>query len=160
MNQQMTQSTKLSEIKRSWHLVDLKGQVLGRAATEIAMLLMGKAKPYFVRNLDCGDYVVVVNTKEVVVTGRKEQDKIYFRYSGYPGGLRAEALRDLRERKPTDIIIHAVRGMLPQNKLRDRMLKRLKVFAGGEHTFQDKFPAKQDLAPRDKSQKEKVKIAT
>lgn len=142
MNQQMTQSTKLSEIKRSWHLVDLKGKVLGRTATEIAMLLMGKAKPYFVRNLDCGDYVVVINAKDVVATGRKEQKKVYYRYSGYPGGLRVETLRELRARKPTEIITHAVKGMLPQNKLRDRMLKRLKVFAGPEHEYKDKFKVK------------------
>ena len=142
MNQQMTQPTKLSEIKRSWHIVDLKGQVLGRAATEIAMLLMGKAKPYFVRNLDCGDYVVVINVKDVVATGRKEQKKVYFRYSGYPGGLRKETLQELRVRKPVDIITHAVKGMLPQNKLRDRMLTRLKVFAGAEHKYQDKFKVK------------------
>ncbi len=141
MNKQMTQSTKLSDIKRSWHLVDLKGQVLGRVAVKISMLLMGKTKPYFVRNLDCGDYVVVINAKEVVATGKKEQGKVYYRYSGYPGGLRSETLRELRERKPTDIIIHAVKGMLPQNRLRDRMLTRLKVFAGEEHSFQDKLKA-------------------
>lgn len=142
MKKQATQATKISDVKRTWHLVDLKGKVLGRTATEVAGLLMGKAKPYFVRNLDCGDYVVVINAKDVVVTGRKEQNKVYFRYSGYPGGLRKESLHELRDRKPIDIITHAVRGMLPQNRLRDKMLTRLKVFAGEEHRFKDKFKMK------------------
>jgi large subunit ribosomal protein L13 len=89
--------------------------------------------------LDCGDYVVVVNAKNVKVTGRKEAQKTYYRHSGYPGGFKAETLTELRNRKPEDIITHAVRGMLPQNRLRDRMLKRLHVFSGEEHTFQDKM---------------------
>lgn len=100
---------------------------------------MGKGKPYFSRNLDCGDYVVVVNAKDVKVTGKKELLKKYYTYSGYPGGLKIEALGDLVQRKPEGIIRHAVSGMLPQNKLRDRMLKRLYVFPGEEHNYQDKF---------------------
>ncbi|MBI4084493.1 MAG: 50S ribosomal protein L13 [Candidatus Levybacteria bacterium] len=135
----MTQATKAADIKREWHLVDVKGKTLGRVGTEIARLLMGKAKPYFVRHLDCGDYVVIINAKDVSVTGKKEGKKIYYRHSGYPGGLKAESLRDLRERKPEDIMYHAVKGMLPQNRLRDKMLERLKVFAGAEHTYEDKF---------------------
>lgn len=126
-------------IKRDWHLVDVKDKVLGRVSTEIAELLMGKSKPYFVRNLDCGDYVVVVNAKDVKVTGRKETLKKYFRYSGYPGGFKAEVLQDLRKRRPTEIIRHAVSGMLPQNRLKSKMLKRLLVFSGIEHSYQDKF---------------------
>lgn len=137
--QKQTESTKLKDIKREWHLVDLKGKTLGRISTEIAKILMGKNKSYFVRNLDCGDYVVVVNAKEVEVTGKKETKKIYHRHSGYPGGKKEETLGKLRQRKPEDIIIHAVKGMLPQNKLRDRMLKRMFVFAGEEHKYQDKF---------------------
>lgn len=139
MNQKMTVATKASDIKRKWHLVDLKGKNLGRTATQIAKILMGKSKPYFVRNLDCGDYVVVVNAKYVLVTGKKEEQKKYYRYSGYPGGLRAEALGDLRKRKPEEVIYHAVKGMLPQNKLRDSMLKRLFVFPEEKHPYQDKF---------------------
>lgn len=135
----MTQPTKQKDIKRSWHLVDLKGKILGRIATEIAKLLMGKAKPYFVRNLDCGDYVVAVNARNVVVTGKKEQLKKYYRYSGYPGGLTVETLEKLRQRKPEEVIVHAVKGMLPQNKLRDKMLKRLYVFPEEEHSYKDKF---------------------
>jgi large subunit ribosomal protein L13 len=134
-----TQSTKLSEIKREWHLVDVKGKILGRVSSEIAQLLMGKSKPYFVKNLDCGDYVVVINAKQVKTTGKKEDLKKYFRHSGYPGGFKAETLKDLRQRNPEEIIKHAVSGMIPQNKLRASMLKRLYVFAEGEHTYKDKF---------------------
>lgn len=135
----MTKATKLSDIKRQWYLIDIKDKILGRMASEIASLLMGKSKPYFVRNLDCGDYVVVINAKEVVVTGKKETQKKYFRYSGYPHGLKSVTLDVLRKTKPEEIIIHAVKGMLPQNKLRDKMLKRLFVFAAEEHSYQDKF---------------------
>jgi large subunit ribosomal protein L13 len=138
-------STKASEIKRDWHIIDVDGKVLGRVSTEIANLLMGKNKPYFVRNLDCGDFVVVINSKKVKVTGGKEDKKMYYRHSGYPGGFKKESLSELRDRKSNDIIIHAVKGMLPQNKLRDRMLARLKVFEAGEHTYSDKFGKKGEL---------------
>lgn len=134
-----TVTTKASDIKRDWHKVDLKGKTLGRIASEVAQLLMGKSKPYFVRNLDCGDYVVVVNAKDVVVTGNKKLNKIYYRHSGYPGGFKAERFEELVERKPEDIITHAVKGMLPQNKLRDAMLTRLIVFKGEENPFEKKF---------------------
>jgi len=135
----MTRATKKTDIKRAWYVFDVKEKILGRAASEIARLLIGKAKPYFVRNLDCGDYVIVINAKDVVVSGRKEDQKTYYRHSGYPGGLRAETLKELRQRKPKDIIIHAVKGMLPQNKLRASMLKRLFVFGGEEHPYKDKM---------------------
>lgn len=134
-----TKPTKAKEIKREWHLVDAKDQVLGRLATQIAQLLMGKNKPYFTRHLDCGDYVVVINAKEVKVTGKKEKQKIYYRHSGYPGGLKETPLWMLREKHPERIIINAVFGMLPKNKLRKGMLVRLKVQPGGEHPYQDKF---------------------
>lgn len=135
----MTKNTKLSEIKHDWHLLDAKEQILGRFATKVAQLLMGKSKSYFVRHLDCGDYVVVINAKEVKVTGRKEEKKMYYHHTGYPGGFRQEPLGKRREEKPEEIIIHAVKGMLPQNKLRDRMLKRLRVFAGSEYSYGEKF---------------------
>ncbi len=134
-----TVSTKLSEIKRSWHLFDAKGKILGRISSEIAKALIGKSKPYFVSNLDCGDYVVVINASEVKVTGNKEVQKRYSRNSGYPGGYREETLMELRRRNPTDIIRFAVLGMLPQNKLQDRMLTRLFIFKGADHTYNDKF---------------------
>ena len=134
-----TQSTKISEIKREWHLLDVKDKILGRSASDIALLLMGKNKPNFVRNLDCGDYVVVTNAKDIKVTGTKEGSKKYSRHSGYPGGFKQETLSELRERRPEEIIKRAVSGMLPQNKLRAKMLKRLYVFAQEEHTYKDKF---------------------
>ncbi|MBI4097575.1 MAG: 50S ribosomal protein L13 [Candidatus Levybacteria bacterium] len=132
-------ATKAKEIKRDWHLIDIDGKTLGRISTEIAALLMGKSKPYFVKNLDCGDFVVVINSKKVKVTGNKETKKVYRRHSGYPGGFKSETLGELRARKPEDIIKHAVSGMLPQNKLRDQMLNRLKMFEGAEHSYNDKF---------------------
>jgi len=139
MNQEMTTPTKLSDIKREWHLFDVNGKTLGRIASEISTVLMGKSKPYFVSNLDCGDYVVIINAEKVKVSGNKELLKKYSRYSGYPGGYKEEALMDLRERKPEDIIRFAILGMLPQNKLQDRMLTRLFIFKGPEHTYADKF---------------------
>lgn len=135
----MTKATAAKDIVRSWHLVDVNGKVLGRVAVEIAGYLMGKKKPYFVRNLDCGDYVVVVNAKTVAVTGNKLTDKKYFRHSGYPSGLKSETLEKLQERRPEQVIMHAVKGMLPQNKLKDTMLKRLYVFADEKNPYADKF---------------------
>jgi large subunit ribosomal protein L13 len=134
-----TRTTKLSDIKRTWHQFDVKDQTLGRVATKIAGLLMGKGKPYFVRNLDCGDYVVITNAKYIAVTGNKEEQKKYYRHSGYPGGFRTETLKEIRVTNPAKIITHAVSGMLPQNKLRDKMLRRLFVFPETEHKYTDKF---------------------
>lgn len=135
----MTKSTKQSDIQREWHLIDLKGKILGRVATDIAEYLMGKSKPNFVRNLDCGDFVVAINAKKVAVTGNKEALKKYRRHSGYPGGFREETLQVVRSKNPNRIIIHAVSGMLPQNKLQDKILKRFFVFTGEEHTYGEKF---------------------
>ncbi len=135
----LTKSTKLNEITREWHLIDVKNKILGRSASDIALLLMGKNKPNFVRNLDIGDYVVVVNAKSVKTTGKKETLKKYFRHSGYPGGFKAETLTELRNRKPEEIIKHAVAGMLPQNKLKASMLKRLYIFAEENHTYKERF---------------------
>lgn len=138
----ITKPTKSAEVKREWHLKDIKGQILGRVATEIAQLLMGKSKPYFAKNIDCGDNVVVINAKEVMVSGKKEKDKVYTRYSGYPGGLRKISLGEYRDTRPEEIIRHAVAGMLPKNRLRASMLKRLFVSAGSEHKFGEKFEQK------------------
>ena len=135
----MTKATKAKDIKRSWHLVDVNGKILGRISSEIAKLLAGKSKPYYVRNLDCRDYVVVINASGVKVTGKKETDKKYYRHSGYPGGLRVETLKELRKSKPEEIVRHAVKGMLPQNKLRDRMLIRLFVYRDKSHPYTDKL---------------------
>lgn len=135
----MTKATKASEIKRDWHQVDVKDKTLGKIASEIAQLLIGKSKAYFVKNLDCGDYVVVTNAAAVRVTGKKEIKKTYNRHSMYPGGFKSETLKELRARRPEEVIRHAVSGMLPQNKLHAKMLKRLFVFAGEEHDYTDKF---------------------
>lgn len=135
----MTDSTKQKDIKREYHLIDLDGEVLGRISTKITNLLMGKSKPYFVRNLDCGDFVVAINASKIKTTGKKDTLKVYYRYSGYPGGLTQEKLKDLKIRKPDEVIRHAVRGMLPQNRLRDDMLKRLLVYKDSTHPHQDKF---------------------
>lgn len=134
-----TKPTRAAEIVRHWHLVDTKEKILGRVASEIAHKLMGKAKPYFVPHLDCGDYVVVVNAQEVAVTGKKEKEKFYGHYSGYPGGLKQKALWQIRREKPTEIIRSAVLGMLPKNKLRDRLITRLYIYPQAEHPYKDKF---------------------
>lgn len=142
--QNLTLPTKTAEIRRSWHHIDVAEKNLGRTATQIAELLMGKSKALFAKNIDCGDYVVVTGAKDVKVTGTKELNKIYQNYSGYNSGLKKEKLGDLRERKPQEIIRHAVAGMLPKNKLQDRMLTRLFVFAGSEHTYAEKFANKNE----------------
>ena len=137
--QQVTKPTKTSDIMRNWHLIDVKDQILGRQAVAIAHKLMGKGKAYFANNMDCGDYVVVINAKTVRTTGNKELLKKYTNYSGYPGGLRTRTLKEMRAQDPTLIITHAVSGMLPKNKLRAQMLKRLYVFSDENHKYQDKL---------------------
>lgn len=137
--QNLTKPTKISEIKRAWHHFDAKDQILGRSATGIAALLMGKGKSYFAKNMDCGDYVVVTNAQFVKVTGNKELAKVYTSYSGYPGGLKKQRLEEVRTKKPTQIIRHAVSGMLPKNKLRDSMLKRLYIYANDKHPYEEKL---------------------
>lgn len=140
--QNLTKPTKSKEIVRSWHLVDANGAILGRTATMIAESLMGKGKSYFAKNMDCGDYVVVINAAMVKVTGNKEKNKTYTRYSGYPGGLHSKRLEEVRESRPTEIIRHAVSGMLPKNKLREQMLKRLYIYKDTEHPYEDKLKSK------------------
>ncbi len=135
----LTKPTKTTDIKREWHLIDAKGKILGRTASEIAQLLMGKGKPYFAKNLDCGDFIVVINAKEISVTGKKETDKVYTRYSGYPGGLRKITLSEYRNSRPEEIIRHAVAGMLPKNRLRASMLKRLYISKDGQNKYASKF---------------------
>ncbi len=134
-----TKSTKIDDVVRNWHVYDAKGKVLGRLATDIAHALMGKAKTNFVRNLDCGDHVVVINANDYIVTGKKEDEKFYGNYSGYPGGLKEKALWQLRQEKPTEPIRHAVYGMLPKNKLRDRLMTRLYIYTTEDHPYKDKF---------------------
>ncbi len=134
-----TTNLKKSEIEVNWHLIDAKDQVLGRMSTKIAKLLMGKDKVYYVPHLDCGDFVVLINAEKVRVTGKKETQKLYQRHSGYPGGFKEITFEKQMARDPEKIIIQAVGGMLPKNKLRGPRLERLKIFAGEEHKFADKF---------------------
>ncbi len=136
---QQTKPVRESEVKSERHLVDLKGKILGRVCTEIAMLLQGKHKINYVPYLDVGDYVVAINAKYVKVTGRKAKQKIYTRYSGYPGGLKRETFEEIMRKNPAKIIEHAVKGMLPKNKHRKERLKRFFVFPEAEHPYSDKF---------------------
>ncbi|MFH0937263.1 MAG: 50S ribosomal protein L13 [Candidatus Daviesbacteria bacterium] len=134
-----TNRVSAKEIKRDWHLIDAKNQILGRMATNIATLLMGKNKPNFVPYLDMGDNVVVINAAKVKVSGKKESQKEYVRHSGYPGGRKVEKIAEVRKSKPEQIITHAVAGMVPKNKLGRVMLKKLHVFEGAEHSFKNQL---------------------
>lgn len=134
-----TNVVSAKNIKRSWHLLDAKDEILGRLAGKAARLLMGKNKSSYVPYLDTGDYVVIINAKDVSVTGKKEEQKKYVRHSGFPGGLKEETLSKLRKRKPEDVVIHAVKGMLPKTKLGRQMIKKLHVFATKEHAFEKNF---------------------
>lgn len=125
-----TYSVKASEIRRERHVIDAKDRVLGRLATEVARLLMGKHKPMFSRNLDVGDYVVVINADKVRVTGNKAEQKTYYRHSGYPGGLKSVNYEKLRQTNPTRVVEQAVRGMIPHTRLGASMMKKLKVYVG------------------------------
>lgn len=136
---QQTKPVKLKEIKTDWHLIDVSGRVLGRVAPEISRFLQGKNKVNYVPYLDTGDYVVVINAKKIVITGRKSQTKVYTSYSGYPGGLKTINFSSLLEKNPERIIKNAVSGMLPKNKFRDERLKRLFVFSDENHPYKDKF---------------------
>ena len=139
-----TYVTKAADIKREWHLVDASDEVLGRLSTHIAALLMGKHKPLFCRNLDVGDFVVVLNADKVRVTGNKMKQKMYYRHSGYPGGLKTTSLETMMQTYPTRVIEHAVKGMLPKNRLSAGMMKRLKVYAGEEHPHEGQIKTAAD----------------
>ncbi len=133
------------DVQREWYLVDATGKTLGRLASEIAKILMGKHKPTYTPHVDGGDFVVVVNAEKIHATGKKLNQKIYYRHTGYPGGLKQATLREMLEKKPEEVIRLAVRGMLPKNKLRDRRMKRLKVYAGPEHPHKAQNPKPLEL---------------
>lgn len=139
-----TYQPKSKEIKREWHLRSARGKVLGRLTTEVARLLIGKHKKTYSPHLDSGDYVVVIDSKEVVLTGKKNEQKVYKRYSGYPSGLHVVPVSRVREKYPERIIEHAVSGMLPDNRLKKLRMNRLKVFAGSEHQYGDKLKIKNE----------------
>jgi len=129
----ITRTIKPEEIGRKWYIVDAKGKTLGRLSTEVARRLRGKHKPEYTPNMDVGDYIVVINAAQVKVTGNKEKDKLYYRHSGYPGGIKSINLAKLREKNPTLIIEHAVKGMLPKGPLGRQMFKKLKVYKDDKH---------------------------
>jgi large subunit ribosomal protein L13 len=135
-----TYSAKPGEITREWYLVDAEGKTLGRLATQIADTLRGKQKPQFTPHVDTGDFVIVVNAEKIQVTGNKLDQKRYYRHSGYPGGLRSRTLREQLERRPTEVLRVAVKGMLPKNKLARQQITKLKIYAGPEHPHDAQNP--------------------
>ncbi len=135
-----TYSPKAGEVERRWYVVDAEGVPLGRLATRLARVLTGKDKPTYARHVDVGDFAVVVNAEKAVLTGGKDDKKIYYRHSGQPGKLKAETAGRLRGRRPTRLVELAVRGMLPKNRLGRRQLRKLKVYAGAEHPHQAQQP--------------------
>lgn len=137
---QKTFNLKTGEVTRRWYLVDAEGQTLGRLATQIADTLRGKGKPEYTPHVDSGDFVVVVNAEKIHVTGNKLDQKMYHRHSGYPGGLRSRTLREQLDRRPTEVIRKAVKGMLPKNKLASAQINKLKVYVGPEHPHEAQAP--------------------
>ena len=135
-----TWNAKASEIEHRWFVVDAEGQNLGRLATRIADTLRGKRKPEFTPHLDTGDFVVVVNAEKISVTGKKMEQKLYYRHSGYPGGLRVRTLAEELDRRPTEVLRKAVKGMLPRNRLARRQITKLKIYAGPEHPHEAQRP--------------------
>ncbi|MDX9857328.1 MAG: 50S ribosomal protein L13 [candidate division Zixibacteria bacterium] len=136
---------KIDPNNRNWYVVDLQDAILGRAAVQVADILRGKNKPIFTPHLDTGDHVVVVNAAGVRVTGNKRSLKKYYRYTGYPGGLRTRTFNDQMQKKPEDVVVKAVRGMLPKNRLGRKMLKKLHVYSGPEHPHRAQKPEKVDI---------------
>ncbi len=135
-----TQFPSESEIVRQWHVVDAADQVLGRLASKAAMLLMGKHKPTYTTFLDTGDHVIIINAAKVRLTGRKDEQKLYRRHSGYPGGLTEVGAKKMRATQPAKMLEHAIAGMLPKNKLGKQMYRKLKVYAGDKHPHQAQKP--------------------
>ena len=131
-----TYTAKPADVKREWHVIDAADKTLGRLCVNIARLLMGKHRPIYTPSQDTGDFVVVINAEKVRVTGKKAQQKMYYRHSGYPGGLKSTSLEKMMQTHPTRVIEHAVKGMLPRNRLSAGMMKRLKVYVGDSHPHQ------------------------
>jgi large subunit ribosomal protein L13 len=135
-----TWNAKAEDVERRWYVVDAEGQTLGRLATRIADALRGKRKPQYTPHVDTGDFVVVVNAEKVAVTGKKREEKIYYRHSGYPGGLRTRTLAEELERRPAEVLRKAVKGMLPRNRLARRQITKLRIYAGPEHPHEAQSP--------------------
>ena len=136
---------KVNLDQRKWHVIDAEGAVLGRLAVQIADVLRGKNKPVFTPHLDAGDFVVVINAEKVILTGKKETDKQYMSYSGWKGGERFRSVAEVRQKRPEDIIMHAVKGMIPKNRLGKRLLTKLKVFKGAQHPHAAQMPSELKL---------------
>ena len=145
VNSFKTKSIKPSEVEREWHVVDANQQVVGRLASRIAHVLRGKHKPTFTPHVDTGDFVIVVNADKVRFTGKKETDKEYFQYTGYPGGGNTRSPESIRERQPEYLIEHAVKGMLPNGPLGRKMIKKLKIYAGPEHPHAAQQPKELEI---------------
>jgi large subunit ribosomal protein L13 len=141
-----TYSPKASEIQRNWHVIDAEGMVLGRLSTEVARVLRGKHKPVFAPHMDMGDHVVIVNADKIVLTANKAEQKVVYRHSGYPGGLKAQSFAAAQAAKPEEAVRRAVRGMLPKNRLGRQMLTKLKVYAGPNHPHAAQQPAPLEIA--------------
>jgi large subunit ribosomal protein L13 len=135
-----TWNAKPADVDQRWYVVDAEGKTLGRLATQIADTLRGKRKPQYTPHIDTGDFVVVVNAEKIAVTGQKLDNKLYYRHSGYPGGLRQRTLREQLERRPTEVLRVAVKGMLPRNKLARAQISKLKIYAGPEHPHDAQRP--------------------
>jgi len=135
-----TTSIRLEEITRDWYLIDAQDQILGRLASRVAKILRGKNKPYFTPHMDMGDFVIIINAEKIKVTGNKEEDKNYFRHSGYPGALTKINLKQVREHHPEKIISNAVKGMLPHNRLGRKLLKHLKIYTSAVHPHNAQQP--------------------
>ena len=140
-----TYSPKPGDIQRAWHVIDAEDIVLGRLAVQAATLLRGKHKPIYAPHVDTGDFVIVVNAEKIAVTGNKRSDKMYYRHSGYPGGLKSRSLNDMLERRPEEVIRLAVKGMLPRNRLARKQLTKLKVYAGPEHPHAAQQPQPMEI---------------
>ena len=143
---QKTWNAKTGEVPREWYVVDAEGKTLGRLSTRIADTLRGKGKPQYTPHTDTGDFVVVVNAEKIAVTGNKMDEKMYYRHSGYPGGLKERTLREQLERRPTDVLRKAVKGMLPRNRLARQQLLKLKIYAGPEHPHEAQAPKPLELS--------------
>lgn len=148
-----TYSAKPTEVTRAWHVIDASQAPLGRVSTKAATLLTGKEKPMFTHHIDCGDYVVIINAEKLIVTGDKMNKKMYYHHSHYPGGLKEATLAEKMVKDPTHALNHAIRGMLPVNKLRDGRLARLKVYAGAEHNHEAQKPVSLSLIVKSKGTK-------
>ena len=142
-----TISAKVSELERKWFVADADGKVLGRFASEVAKILRGKHKPIYTPHVDTGDHVVIINAEKIKVTGNnKLEEKVYTRFSGYPGGLKKRPLKRVLETQPTYVLQHAIKGMLPKNRLGRKMLKKVRIYAGSDHPHESQGPEAVDLA--------------